>query len=467
MSWIKKHPLLSVMLLAMAVRLLSLGAYPLTDTTEARYGYMAKLMVMTDNWLTPQFDIGVPFWGKPPLHTWMSAGSASLLGMSEFALRLPHWLAAAMIVALVGWIARRERSSAALAMMTLATTVIFSIAAGAIMTDMALTLGMTIAMIGFYLGWQGNYRAGYLGFVGLAIGLLAKGPLIIVLMGLAVGPWLLIQHGLGAFKVLWQRFPLLTGTAAMFVIAGPWYLAAEKATPGFLDYFIVGEHYLRFVESGWQGDLYGSAHDQPRGTIWIYWLSSAFPWSLILPLLWWRQRKADKPASGVSAWQSYLLCWMLSPLILFTFAGNILPAYILPGIPALALLCASLAAQRDWGWLTKVGMITPVILLIAVAVMNVKVGPERSDKSLLAGHYQPQTPLYYLHKRPFSAQYYSDGRAQFAESIDELPTVQRYLLAIPSDWNWQQLGLENQQCTVLEQRRKRQLLECQPDANLD
>ncbi|GAK84400.1 hypothetical protein JCM19238_1967 [Vibrio ponticus] len=46
------------------IRLISLGAYPLMDTTEARYGEMARLMTETGNWLTPQFDYGVPFWGK-------------------------------------------------------------------------------------------------------------------------------------------------------------------------------------------------------------------------------------------------------------------------------------------------------------------------------------------------------------------------------------------------------------------
>ena len=50
----------------MLLRLLTLNTYPLMDTTEARYGEMARLMVETGNWLTPLFDYGVPFWGKPP-----------------------------------------------------------------------------------------------------------------------------------------------------------------------------------------------------------------------------------------------------------------------------------------------------------------------------------------------------------------------------------------------------------------
>ena len=47
--------------------------YPLFDTTEARYGEIARIMYETQNWVTPQFDYNIPFWGKPPMQTWLSA----------------------------------------------------------------------------------------------------------------------------------------------------------------------------------------------------------------------------------------------------------------------------------------------------------------------------------------------------------------------------------------------------------
>ncbi|WP_417346970.1 ArnT family glycosyltransferase [Ferrimonas sp.] len=458
-----RSPLGWVLLLALAVRLISLGVYPLMDTTEARYGNMARLMVETGNWLTPQFDLGVPFWGKPPLHTWMSAGSAATLGMSEFALRLPHWLAGVAVLALMALFARRQGLSGLVCAMVLATCVIFAIAAGAVMTDIALTLGMTLAMVGFYLGWQGRYRAGYLGFVGLAVGLLAKGPLVIVLVGLAVVPFLIWQHRLSFLKVLWQRFPLVGGTAAMLVVAAPWYLAAEQATPGFLNYFLVGEHFLRFVESGWQGDLYGSAHDQPRGTIWVFWLMSALPWSLVLPGLWWcKGRRTLTPL------QVFALCWMVSPMVLFTFAGNILPAYVLPGVPALALLVASMAEEKDQRWLSATGMVLPLLLTAATLVLHFKVGEERSDKALLAQAPGWNQPLYYLGKRTFSGQYYSGGRAELVADADELAFKSGdYFLVLPSGRNWRDLGLENRHCVQLASARKRSLLECRADVALD
>ncbi|RTZ15665.1 glycosyltransferase family 39 protein [Vibrio aquaticus] len=418
---------------ALMIRLLSLGAYPLMDTTEARYGEMARLMIETGNWITPQFDYGVPFWGKPPLFTWMSAAGIELFGLNEFAVRAPHWLAGLAVIGIMALFARRLGYSALVTSLVLATCGIFSIAAGAVMTDMALTLGMTMAMVGFYLCWlsyeqgEGSKRWGYIGFIGLAIGLLAKGPLVIVLMGLAVFPWLVIQHGIiGSFKVLWQRFPIVTGFLLMLIIALPWYVMAEQATPGFIDYFIVGEHFKRFLVSGWEGDLYGSAHDEVRGTIWLFWLYSAAPWSIVLPILLWMKRKAFGSTiianNGVF---SFLILWMVAPLILFTFSGNILPAYVLPGVPAIGLLISILMSdtKQDAKWLKVVASILPALLIIAVAYIHLGTGDKKSDKVIFSMA-DPNVETFYIGHRPFSGQFYSQGKAKKLSDESVLDSVE-------------------------------------------
>ena len=71
------------------IRLFSLGAYPLTDTTEARYGEIVRKMVELGDWITLWFDYGVPFWGKPPLAFWLSA--ISVLASSRYACRVFCW----------------------------------------------------------------------------------------------------------------------------------------------------------------------------------------------------------------------------------------------------------------------------------------------------------------------------------------------------------------------------------------
>lgn len=87
--------------MVLLARVLTLGAYPLTDTTEARYAEVARKMVQLNDWVTPWYDYGTPFWAKPPLSMWMTAVSFKLLGISELAARLPHLLAGCAVVWLI------------------------------------------------------------------------------------------------------------------------------------------------------------------------------------------------------------------------------------------------------------------------------------------------------------------------------------------------------------------------------
>jgi 4-amino-4-deoxy-L-arabinose transferase-like glycosyltransferase len=71
-----------------------------------------------------------------------------------------------------------------------------------------------------------------------------QGPLAIVLVGMPIFFWVLLRNG---WKAMWQRLPWISGSLLMLAIALPWYLLAEYRTPGFLNYFIMGEHVSRFL----------------------------------------------------------------------------------------------------------------------------------------------------------------------------------------------------------------------------
>ena len=75
----------------LGIRALLNYSVPLMDKTEARYAEIARIMNETKNWITPQIDYGIPFWGKPPISSWMSAVSIYLFGENEFFLRLPYF----------------------------------------------------------------------------------------------------------------------------------------------------------------------------------------------------------------------------------------------------------------------------------------------------------------------------------------------------------------------------------------
>ena len=122
------------------VRLVSLFSFPLMDTTEARYGEMARIMAETGDWITPMFDYNVPFWGKPPIFTWISAAGIELFGVNEFAVRVPHLLLSVLILAMSYWFVNSEFKNKVIALTTVAITVtsaVFIVVGGSVMTDTA------------------------------------------------------------------------------------------------------------------------------------------------------------------------------------------------------------------------------------------------------------------------------------------------------------------------------------------
>lgn len=414
----------AVAVIALA-RLATLGAYPLMDTTEARYAEIARKMAELGDWTTPWFDYGVPFWGKPPLSFWLTAGSFRLLGVGEFAARLPQWLAGMLVAWLLWqWLARRSQREATYALALLLGSALYLVAAGAVMTDMALAAGTTLAMRGFWLGIHGagaeRMRERWLLFAGMAVGMLAKGPIALVLIGLPVAAWTLAS---GNLALVWRALPWIRGMLAVATLALPWYALAEMRTPGFLDYFLVGEHWLRFVVPGWKGDLYGTAHQFPRGAIWGFALAALLPWSLVLPAAvpFLRRVGIRQPVKDAETkWRRYLLCWGLAPCIFFSLAGNILWTYVLPGIPALsawgAAWLAGSSPRRAIPVLLTGLSVTLLGLGAFLANVELSARAERDSAKVLVADYEARRradePLIFVGRRPFSAAFYSEGRAE-------------------------------------------------------
>jgi 4-amino-4-deoxy-L-arabinose transferase-like glycosyltransferase len=413
------------------LRLLTLGAYPLVDPSESRYAEMARKMVETGNWITPQIDYGVPFWGKPPLAVWLNAASVNIFGVNEFAVRLSALLLSAAVVWIIYRLAAtRGNRQAFAAPAMLVGMALFFIMAGSIAMDQALALSVTITMASFWLALREDrplYRYGF--FIGLALGLMAKGPVAIVLTGLPIGLWTLLRN---EWLAVWQRLPWIKGTLLMLALSVPWYLVAEAHTPGFLEYFFIGEHWKRFTEPGWQGDLYGSGRGHAKGTIWIYWLLAAMPWSPLFITVTGRaiwRKQAGGLLQSADGWRTYCLLWMLSPLLFFSMAANVIWTYVLPGLPGCALLLAEWRSEGRLEWLSRHGLmalcagLVPVLFVALVAAWQiVPFQFVRTQKPLVEMYLQMRHDknqhLYYVWENPFSAQFYMQGQSREIRNVE-------------------------------------------------
>lgn len=422
------------------LRLASLGAYPLMDTTEGRYGEIARRMVESRDWITPWIADGVPFWGKPPLSFWLSAGSMRVFGIDEFAVRLPHFLMAVAIVLLAfDWARRTGMRCAIYVLPVLGSTVLFWVSAGAVMTDMVLCLGVLLSTRGFWLALHGSSedrrRESWLFFVGLWISALAKGPVGWVLVLLPLGAWSLWT---GNVRLAWRAMPWLRGGLLLLVAVVPWYLLAEWKTPGFLSYFFVGEHWSRFVVAGWQGDRYGSAHAFPRGTIWLFGLIASLPWSIVLPWVAWRARRQGRPVAQQHGRESaqrsfglYLLMSGMASCVVFTAAGNTLWTYVLPGLPPMALWAARYLGSLD-ARLARRALLAGTLAsttLLGAGLTALTLGGRADSESakavvqLHAAQRRPDVPLAFMQAHMLSASFYSSGRALQIPDVRQLATV--------------------------------------------
>lgn len=443
-------PWLWILLAVLLSRIVGMMLYPLVDTTEPRYADIARLMAETGDWITPWFEPGVPFWGKPPLSFWAQAASIKLLGESEFAMRLPSLLVTLVMIGLTWRYAQALYDSrvARLSAIVFSTMALTYMSAGAVMTDPFLALGTTLSLVSFGMVTAGHMRYWrWLFFGGLVIGLLAKGPLAVVLTGIPIALWLIWK---GRWKTHLSGFPWVWGLLGTVVLSLPWYIAAEIKTPGFLDYFIIGEHIKRFLDPGWAGDLYGNAHLHARGTIWIYWFWSSFPWGIlgVAALIFGVSRSANraliKSALTEAHLQFVLLC-ALTPMLFFTLAGNVLWTYILPALPFSALLIArgltALDAYRPIRRaIMPLALIVPAAILIYVVYISID-GSRLKTERVLVQHYENMhqagdSALLYLDKLPFSARYYSREQAREV-TPEQLQTMlrqhqyTRYFIAVP------------------------------------
>lgn len=423
-------PTLYILTSLILLRIVSLGLYPLMDSTEGRYGEIARKMAEMNDWITPWFDVGVPFWGKPPLAFWMSAMGIKLFGVNEFAVRVPQFFAAFLVVIICYDWAKRCLINPFYVLAILSSAFLFVALSGAVTTDMALCVGTTLSIRSFWFALRGEESRRQfeqsLFFLGLSIMLLAKGPVGWVLVLMPIALWAIFSN---AINETWRGLAWFRGAMLAILIVLPWYLLAEQHAPGFLNYFFVGEHWQRFTVSGWSGDLYGTAHATPRGTIWLYLVSSSLPWSFVFPVALWvaKRKKGELADSNQQQLKLYLLLTGLAPCLFFTMSGNVIWTYILPGLPSLALWLALVLGKTQSAVAKKILLVGTFLSAATIAGLFVALtfgqkADARSAKSIVQLYQKQQSanPLVFLDDRQFSSMFYSKGRALNVRSLADV-----------------------------------------------
>jgi 4-amino-4-deoxy-L-arabinose transferase-like glycosyltransferase len=156
-----------------------------------------------------------------------------------------------------------------------------------------------------------------------------------------------------------------------------------------------------------------------------------------------------KTKSSELAWRNYLLCWGLAPCVFFTFSGNILWPYVLPGIPALSLLGSYYLVRNDPKLVDRL-LAAGLSTIMAASLVCIVAAPytgqtERKSERSLVQYYQSQrssaasdgTQLAYLGQQPYSASFYSNGSIISVENesalLELLKQKDQLFIAIGND----------------------------------
>jgi 4-amino-4-deoxy-L-arabinose transferase-like glycosyltransferase len=317
---------------------------PLALPDEGRYVGVAWEMVRSGNWLVPTLDT-LPFFHKPPLFYWLSAGTIATFGNHEWAARLPTLLAAtALVMGLFGFLRRWAGQDTALtALLVIVTMPYFFVAAQFANLDMlvaACITGTILCAADVVLASRHQRRSRALTLAGAymfaALGMLAKGLIAIAIPALVVGLWLVSMRNPRLIVHLISR----SGLMFFALIAVPWFALMQTWYPGFLDYFLVHHHVERFLSSDFNGK-------QPY---WFYvplLLVVTLPWSAVLP---WALCKASEDKIGRDLRQ-LLWIWLTATLAFFSIPTSKLVGYVLPAVPALAVLVALAIVKQAGTWI--------------------------------------------------------------------------------------------------------------------
>lgn len=338
--------------------LVSLGFAPLFDVDEGAFAEASREMLVNHDWGHTTLN-GADRFDKPILIYWLQAASMALFGVNEWAVRLPSALCALATAWVVGQYAARAWGAQARwpATFLLASSLGFVVIGRAATADALLNL--LLALTGLRL-WRFalDGRAADLRWAcwWAGWGLLAKGPVAVIVPGAALLLWSLsTDRGLRLRQALadWRGWLILLGVAA------PWYsYALWRHGQAFIDGFFLRHNLARF-----SGPLEG------HGGSLLYYL-------LVLPLLWlpWSLLLALVASRVKPFWQDhslrFLLLWAGFVVTFFSLSGTKLPHYALYGSVALALLMAWLVCQTQVRqlWLRLLAASTALLVVLMMAL---------------------------------------------------------------------------------------------------
>jgi 4-amino-4-deoxy-L-arabinose transferase-like glycosyltransferase len=396
MTKLLERPIIVVLLLLVLSGYLyffQLDKIALTDPDETFYAQTAKEMYLKGEWLTPTL-YGKPQFEKPIFFYWLIEISYKIFGINEFAVRFPCALFGFLGLAgmyLLGRLLFNNRTGIFSAVV-LSTCLEYLMLSIGCVTDMVLFTCLLFGALFFFYGQIRRKNYFYLlSSAAFALATLTKGPIGLLLPAFIIVLYLVLTRDYAIFK----NAALLAGAVIVFIIiAKPWYFIMYKIhAQDFISIFFGFQNVTRFLtpEHRIGSQVY---YNIPIA------LGGFFPWSVFLPLGFWRFIKkafiSKSEGSDERKYSLFILLWFFVIFLFFTASSTKLPTYIFPCFLSLALITGKLwddfltagAAANFTRWMKVSYYALPAIILpafIGICVFIKMDYPEMLGKVFITG----------------------------------------------------------------------------------
>jgi 4-amino-4-deoxy-L-arabinose transferase-like glycosyltransferase len=218
-----------------------------------------------------------------------------------------------------------------------------------------------------------SFLIGFYSFIGLS--LLAKGLVGIVIPVGVVAVYYLLRRR-WPDRSVWLS--LIWGVPLAIAVAAIWYgPVIAKHGWSFIDEFFLQHHFARYVSNKYH-------HPQPIYFYPVIILMFTLPWTpYFVAALVKARRWTWRGPDNFSIVRVFALAWLLVPILFFSFSGSKLPGYVLPALPAAALLIADVLRQRKPALPVVLACATVVLVLIALIFFAGPIANRESSRDLL------------------------------------------------------------------------------------
>jgi 4-amino-4-deoxy-L-arabinose transferase-like glycosyltransferase len=325
--------LLLLLIAALAILAPGISSLPPVDRDEPRYAVATTQMLQSGDFVDIHYQ-ETPRYLQPAGIYWLQSIPTALFSTPEhrqiWTYRVPSLLGALIAVLVTAAMASRllGRQTGLAAGALLASCMSLGFEARIGKTDAALLASVVVAQFALmhaYLGQTVSRRLAAAFWIALGVGVMLKGPIIILVVGLTALALVLWDR-----RAAWlNRLRPIWGAPLTLLIALPWYVAIGVVSHGLFFRTAVGHNLMGKVAVGQQ------AHGAPFGYHLAALPLTFWPGSLLVAMaapFVWRQRR--EPAVR------FLLAWLVPSWIVFEAVKTKLPHYVLPTYPAIACLTA-------------------------------------------------------------------------------------------------------------------------------